>query len=103
VVHLTATFGAVGLLHHRVSWVLPVLALSLICTVIPYGAGIAAARRLGATLASFTGMAEVFFAVVYAWLLIGQMPSPTEFAGGAFMLAGVILVRAGEIKRRAVR
>lgn len=41
-------------------------------------------------------MAEVFFAVLYAWLLLGQMPSPVEFIGGAFMLAGVILVRVDD-------
>jgi drug/metabolite transporter (DMT)-like permease len=27
-------------------------------------------------------MAEVFFAVLYAWLLLGQVPSHTDFAGG---------------------
>ncbi len=47
-------------------------------------------------------MAEVFFAVLYAWLLLGQMPSPVEFTGGAFMLAGVILVRIDETKRCAL-
>jgi drug/metabolite transporter (DMT)-like permease len=89
----------VELLHRHLSWIVPVLELSLVSTVIAYVAGIAAARRLGAKLASFIGMAEVFFAVLYAWLLLGQMPSATEFAGGAFMLAGVILVRVDETKR----
>lgn len=76
--------------------------MSLVSAVIAYVAGIAAARRLGARLASFTGMAEVFFAVLYAWLLLGQMPSPMEFTGGAFMLAGVILVRVDETRRCAL-
>jgi hypothetical protein len=62
---------------------------------------ITAARRLGAKLASFAGMAEVVFAVLFAWLLLGQMPSPIEFTGGAFMLADVILVRIDETKRCA--
>jgi len=99
--HVTATAGDVELLHRHLSWIVPVLELSLVSTVIAYVAGIAAARRLGAKLASFIGMAEVFFAVLYAWLLLGQMPSATEFAGGAFMLAGVILVRVDETKRLA--
>jgi hypothetical protein len=47
----------------------PVLELSLVSGVIAYTAGIAAARQLGARLASFIGMAEVIFAVLYAWLL----------------------------------
>jgi drug/metabolite transporter (DMT)-like permease len=96
VLHATAHAGDVELLHRHLSWIVPVLALSLISAVIAYVAGIAAARRLGARLASFTGMAEVLFAVPYAWLLLGQLPSPVQFIGGAFMLAGVILVRADE-------
>jgi drug/metabolite transporter (DMT)-like permease len=38
----------------------------------------------------------VIFAALYAWLLLGQLPSPMQLMGGAFMLAGVILVRADE-------
>jgi drug/metabolite transporter (DMT)-like permease len=74
VVHITAGGGDIGLLHRHVSWIVPVLELSLVSAVIAYVAGIAATRRLGAKLASFTGMAEVLFAALYAWLLLGQMP-----------------------------
>ena len=95
---LTAQPGDVVLLHHHISWVVPVLELSLVSAVIAYVAGIAAARRLGAKLASFAGMAEVFFAVLYAWLLLGQLPTALELTGGAFLLAGVILVRADEAR-----
>jgi drug/metabolite transporter (DMT)-like permease len=101
VLRFTASAGHAELLHREVSWIVPVLELSLVAAVIAYVAGIAAARRLGAKLASFIGMAEVFFAVLYAWLLLGQLPSPMEFAGGAFMLAGVILVRVDETRRNA--
>ncbi len=65
--------------------------------VVAHVVGIAAAHRLGAKLASFTGMAEVLFAVLDAGPRLGQLPSPTEFTGGAFMPAGVVLVRADEI------
>jgi drug/metabolite transporter (DMT)-like permease len=102
VVRFTANAGDGELLHRSVSWIVPVLELSLVAAMIAYVAGIAAARRLGAKLASFAGIAEVFFAVLYAWLLLGQLPSPTEFAGGAFMLTGVILVRIDETKRSAL-
>jgi threonine/homoserine efflux transporter RhtA len=73
---ITASVGGVELLHRHLSWIVPVLELALVSAVIAYVAGIAAARRLGARLASFTGMAEVLFAELYAWLLLGQMPSP---------------------------
>jgi drug/metabolite transporter (DMT)-like permease len=96
VLSVSANASDVELLHHHVSWIAPVLELSLVAAVVPYIAGIAAARRLGAKRASFIGIAEVFFAVLYAWLLLSQLPSPTQFTGGAFMLAGVILVHVDE-------
>ena len=94
VLHLSVHASDVELLHRHISWIVPVLELSLVSAVIAYVAGIAAARRLGARLASFAGMAEVFFAVLYAWLLLGQTPSALDFTGGAFMLGGVILARS---------
>ena len=93
---LQATATDVSLLNLRVSWVVPVLGLSLIAAVIAYVAGIAAARRLGAKLASFIGMTEVLFAILFAWLALGQLPTPLQFVGGAFILTGIALVRAGE-------
>jgi drug/metabolite transporter (DMT)-like permease len=102
VLRLSAHAGDVELLHRHLGWTVPVLELSLVSAVIAYITGIAAARRLGAGLASFAGLAEVLFAVLYAWLLLGQMTTALEFAGGAFMLAGVILVRADETRRSAL-
>ncbi len=98
VLPMTASTRPVDFLHHHVSWVVPVLGLSLVAAVIAYVAGIGAARRLGAKLASFIGMAEVLFAIVFAWLLLGQLPSAMQFVGGAFILAGVTLVRVDELR-----
>jgi drug/metabolite transporter (DMT)-like permease len=97
---VTAPAGHVQLLHHHLSWIVPVLELALVAAANPYVAGIAAARRLGPRRASFIGMAEVFFAVLYAWLLLSQLPSPRQFTGGAFILAGVILVHIDENRQR---
>ena len=41
-------------------------------------------------------MAEILFAVLFAWLLLHQTPSATQFLGGALILAGVVLVRLDE-------
>lgn len=98
VLPLTASTGSVGFLGHRVSWVVPMLGLSLVAAVIAYVAGIGAARRLGAKLASFIGMAEVLFAILFAWLLLGQLPSAMQFLGGAFILGGVAMVRLDELR-----
>jgi drug/metabolite transporter (DMT)-like permease len=94
---MTATTRQVDFLGHRVSWLVPVLGLSVIAAVISYVAGIGAARRLGAKLASFIGMSEVLFAILFAWLLLGQLPTVLQFLGGAFILAGVTLVRLDEL------
>jgi drug/metabolite transporter (DMT)-like permease len=88
--------------HHQVSWWVPVAGLALVAAVIPYVTGIGAARRLGARLSSFVGMAEVLFAVLFAWLLLGQLPTVLQFAGGALILAGVALVRLAEPRETAV-
>jgi len=95
---LTASVGDVHVLGHQVSWIVPVLGLSLVAAVISYIAGIGAARRLGARLASFIGMAEVLFAIGFAWLLLGQLPTPVQFLGGGLIMAGVAMVRLGELR-----
>jgi drug/metabolite transporter (DMT)-like permease len=95
---LTASVADVHVFGHQVSWIVPVLGLSLVAAVISYIAGIGAARRLGARLASFIGMAEVLFAILFAWLLLGQLPTPVQFVGGGFILAGVAMVRLGELR-----
>ena len=96
VVPFAASAGDVTLLGHRVSWVLPVIGIALFATAIGYTTGIAAARLLGAKLGSFIGMAEILFAALFAWLLLGQLPTMTQFLGGALILAGVTAVRIDE-------
>jgi drug/metabolite transporter (DMT)-like permease len=78
--------------------VLPIAGLSLVAAVIAYVAGIAAARILGAKLASFVGLAEVIFAVLIAWLLLGQLPTAVQLIGGALIVAGIALVRIDEMR-----
>ena len=97
VLPVTATTRNVEFAGHQVSWIVPMLGLSLVAAVFAYVAGIGAARRLGAKLASFIGMAEVLFAVLFAWLLLDQLPSAVQFLGGAFILTGVTLVRIDEL------
>ena len=88
--------GDVTLLGRPVSWLVPLLGLSLAAAAIAYVTGIAAARRLGAKFGSFVAMAEVLFAVAFAWILLHQAPATTQFLGGALILLGVIAVRLDE-------
>ena len=93
---LAESAADVTLFDARVSWLVAVLGLSLLAAALAYTAGIGAARRLGAKLGSFVAMAEILFAVLFAWLLLHQTPSATQFLGGALILAGVVLVRLDE-------
>jgi drug/metabolite transporter (DMT)-like permease len=96
IVPFAAPDSSVHLAGHDLNWIVPVLGLSLVAAVLAYQLGIAAARRLGARLASFLAMTEVLFATLFAWLLLGQRPGGLQLAGGAVVLAGIALVRAGE-------
>jgi drug/metabolite transporter (DMT)-like permease len=90
------TASDVALFGGRTSWIVPVLGLGVIAAAIAYVTGIGAARRLGPKFGSFVAMAEIGFAVLFAWILLHQTPTATQFAGGALILAGVIAVRLDE-------
>jgi hypothetical protein len=96
-----ATFGAVDFAGHRTSWLVPVIGLSLVAAAFAYVAGIGAARTLGAKLASFVGLTEVLFAVLVAWLLLGELPTGIQLLGGILIVAGVALVRIDELRPHA--
>jgi drug/metabolite transporter (DMT)-like permease len=95
---LAAPRTDVVLLDREVSWLVPVLGLSLVAAVVAYVAGIVGARLLGAKLASFVGLSEVLFAVLFAWLLLGQVLSPEQLFGGVLVVAGIALVRIDELR-----
>jgi drug/metabolite transporter (DMT)-like permease len=100
---LHATFGEVQLAGHHTSWLVPIAGLSLVAAVVSYVAGIGAARILGARLSSFVGLTEVVFGFLVAWLALGELPTAVQLLGGAFIVAGVALVRVGELRPPATR
>lgn len=79
-----------------VPWLLPACALGVVTAALAYLTGIAGVRRLGARLASFVGLTEVLAAVLFAWLLLAQVPTTWQFVGGVLVLVGVVLVKLGE-------
>jgi drug/metabolite transporter (DMT)-like permease len=91
----------VVLAGHRTSWLVPIVGLSLVAAAIAYAAGIGAARLLGAKLASFVGLTEVLFAVLFAWIALSQTPTPVQLVGGIAVLAGIALVRVDETEPTA--
>lgn len=95
---MAANTSAVELAGQRVSWLVPVLGLAVVAAAFAYVVGILGARLLGATLASFVGLSEVLFAVAFAWLFIGQVPTLLQAVGGVVVVAGVALVRLSELR-----
>jgi drug/metabolite transporter (DMT)-like permease len=95
---LTASFGPVDFAGRKVSWLVPVLGLSVVAAAISYLASIAAARALGPKLSSFIGLTEVLFAVFFAWLFLGEAPTAMQMAGGALVIGGVVFVHADEMR-----
>lgn len=87
----------------HVVWWLPLLALGAVTCGIAYCAGIAAIRRLRSRVASFVGLLEVVSGVVWAWLLLAQIPGVLQLLGGVLLLAGIVIVRLGERDGRAGR
>ncbi|KAA0023439.1 EamA family transporter [Antrihabitans cavernicola] len=96
VVPFAATRADVTFAHATVPWWVPIVGLGVVTAALAYVLGIAASRRLGSRLASFVGLAEVLTALVFAWLLLDQSPSPVQLGGGALILLGVIVVKLGE-------
>jgi drug/metabolite transporter (DMT)-like permease len=108
-----AALGALGILPMRattaaptyageaIAWWLPFVGLGVITGAIAYTTGIAASRLLGSRLASFVALLEVVAAVTFAWLLLNQVPGTLQIIGGAFVVAGVVIVKLGERPPRA--
>lgn len=103
------TFGLVGLMpleantdevtfvDHKVHWLVPVVGMVVISTALAYWSGIAGTRRLGSRVAAFVGLTEVLCAVLFAWLLLGELPLPIQLAGGALILTGIACIRYDEL------
>jgi drug/metabolite transporter (DMT)-like permease len=95
-VEMTASSGDATYNGASVPWWLPVVALGVVTAAVSYVTGILASRALGARLASFVALLEVLFSVIFAWLLLGQLPGVVQLLGGVLLLGGVVVVRAGE-------
>lgn len=74
-------------------WFVPIVGLGVVAGALAYALGIAAARRLGSKVAAFLGLTEVLFSVLFAWMLLGELPLGIQLAGGVLIIAGVAAVR----------
>lgn len=98
VLPMAFTFNSPVFAGTQVHWLVPVLGLVLITTVFAYLVGIISTRGLGSKVASFVALFEVLFAVIWAWILLGELPRMIQLLGGVFIMLGVVLVRLDELR-----
>ncbi|MFN3002742.1 EamA family transporter [Mycolicibacterium wolinskyi] len=96
VMPLAFTTNSVDIAGFTTSWLVPVIALGLIPTAIAYTLGILSISRLKPRFASLVGLSEVMFAVLIAWIMLGEAITPIQALGGAVVLAGLALARQGD-------
>lgn len=74
-------------------WLVPVILMGVVATAIAYTLGINGVARLRPSFASLVGLAEVLFAVLTAWVLLGEGVSAVQAVGGIVVLLGLALAR----------
>lgn len=83
------------------SWLVLALVLGALPTAFAYGVSTLSVRILGERTASFLALAEVLFAVLLAWALLGEAPAGVQLVGAALVVGGVALVRRGATEESA--
>ncbi|NMH95139.1 DMT family transporter [Pseudonocardia bannensis] len=77
-----------------IGWPAAAVVLVLVSTVFAYLTGVAAIARIGASRGSLVALLEVVASAVASWLLLAEVPSAMQVAGGVLILAGVVLTRS---------
>ncbi|MBU9763771.1 EamA family transporter [Mycobacterium sp. TNTM28] len=93
---LAFTTHPVTIAGHPTAWLVPVIALGLIPTALAYTLGILGIARLKPRFASLVGLSEVLFAVVIAWIMLGEAMTVRQAIGGAVVLLGLAVTRLGD-------
>lgn len=86
-----------------VGWPVAAALLVVVSTVIAYLTGVAAVGRIGASRGSLVALLEVVASAVASWLLLGQVPTAVQAAGGVLILAGVAMTSAAGQRRVSPR
>jgi drug/metabolite transporter (DMT)-like permease len=96
VMPLTFTANDAVVAGLTVPWWVPVIMLGLVSTAIAYTLGISAVARLRPSFASLVGLGEVLFAVLTAWVMLGEGVTVIQAVGGVVVLLGLALARQGD-------
>lgn len=93
---MDASTSAATYVGRSFAWWQPLVVLAVVTAALSYVTGVGAARLLGSRLAAFVALTEVVASVLWAWLLLDELPRSVQLAGGLLILAGVVCVRIGE-------
>jgi drug/metabolite transporter (DMT)-like permease len=92
-----ATACTVTLQGHLSAWHLPVWALVLwvvvLGTIVPFALIVGSLRHITATRVGIVAMLEPVVATATAWLWLGESLAAVQIAGGAIVLAGILLAQ----------
>ena len=77
-------------------------AIVLVATVLPGVTFLAGLHRIGASNAAMISTVEPVVTVVLATLLLGEVFKPITLVGGGLILAAVLVLAQGELRRRPV-
>jgi len=79
-----------------------VLGVGLVGTLVPFALAVGAVRVVSAATAGIAATSEPVFAVVFAWVLLGQRLNLPQLAGAAaLVVAGVVLAQLAAARRAA--
>jgi len=83
----------------RPELILGLIYLSIISTAAGWLLWLQVVRRVSATLASMSSLGVPVMALVLAWLLLGERPDALETGGIILILAGLVVVNLGSLRR----
>jgi drug/metabolite transporter (DMT)-like permease len=78
-----------------------VAGVGLVGTLLPFALAVGAVRVISAATAGIAATSEPVFAVVVAWVLLGQRLNLAQLAGAALVVAGVVLAQLASASRGA--
>jgi drug/metabolite transporter (DMT)-like permease len=79
-------------------WVVLIASVSTVLAIVLFMAGLA---RVGPSTASIGSTVEPVFTVALAWVVLGELLGPLQLAGGALVIAAVVLLQLRSRSRSA--
>jgi drug/metabolite transporter (DMT)-like permease len=90
--------GGIQASGEGVMWVALIASVSTVMPIVLFMAGLA---RVGASTASIASTVEPVLTVILAWVVLGELLGPVQLAGGALVVAAVVLLQLRSRARSA--